>query len=1152
MLQSTFTKAERNLLLSKVEQWQDLKGTSRKRNEEGDLVNPKDGFIDDLIEEFFSEFPERDIARQPDSETAFTQKERDKLHSRLKQYLYNQARPRSDETLKPVKNPHKYLSVVSLFKQRYQKAIMEQRDILETSRDPAALLRAYNKAVAVELKVLEVDSPDKFKELQDTVEELRESVEEDFEHHDEDLQKSILALFPTEIVRTVKDWERRTGASIYVMTVFKKPGTGPEAFDYASTTCGKYTSSDLYSEIFDGWTDWMRANQGALLTRDPASALPSVYPNSEGRPTIPDLRTLQLGIKEEKCLMRRFFKCAYLHAGHIKLSYKAVESRTASNPGSVISASRMPKNYVVLRDMKDWTRAELNGWIEHLRAGQTGKLDADRIFQFRSGDEDNFDLYRTTPHIDSTLKYTEAELLYARRMESETEAPGSVSNVRKWNGLPPARTTHLYHAYKLELYEYLMNEHQEHSGMNELLRVIATMERYGPIHLTTGLADGHGSQNAHILPRVLGSMTKLIQPAAWLPAAFFDREAEDHPKWALATLRAWINVGRHHVHSASNTVLGGPLGVRNVAFALSRVLQNLSMLKARKGVPDGIRRVVFGAGSTWSQKEAYRQVGLCVDDLRRDLLRSTSILQLSLSARSQAFENQLLDQLIHLESKGPAARAAALVADASLTSGVPNSLAVVKAMLRAIECREQETLAQDESLDASRVVDLHSKRSKGRGRRAYSDDAEEHRGSESTVILSSYTEFGSPRCFRTGTGTNLRGDQETISKDITLGPTIEGSNILPLTLSTAITLNVSLEGSPSTNNTPTVSRPLSANADDSARVTDEAVSEEARATVVKRRRPVPKHAVASTEDTQEEKESSEGETLCAYGNPAFTRIQARGGPDGRPFKPPQQPKRSRRARRGRGRLRVNSEQWKRGDFGELYERSSCVARGPSQRLLMSEECTNKEMKSGINAGEIAVEQTATMVRFFTTAEVAWLRSLAEDYRRFREVYKVTGPFLKLVLLNWFEQFPYRHPRFARHIERNESDLGLLIFGDKWKGVYEKIRHRMNGLALNKGKGDANDKKMQWYEGEAFWEVAGGTPYSLDPVAARTERLYIARMDGWPSNDFASTTERRREQALLDLPDDLNDTVNVLHRHTGAEIFVLSAWQSGDGTHHYYE
>ena len=38
-------------------------------------------------------------------------------------------------------------------------------------------------------------------------------------------------MFPTEVVKTVREWERRTGASVYVITAFQRPDSGPEVFE---------------------------------------------------------------------------------------------------------------------------------------------------------------------------------------------------------------------------------------------------------------------------------------------------------------------------------------------------------------------------------------------------------------------------------------------------------------------------------------------------------------------------------------------------------------------------------------------------------------------------------------------------------------------------------------------------------------------------------------------------------------------------------------------------------------------------------------------------------------------------------------------------------------------------------------------------------
>ncbi|KAF8598338.1 hypothetical protein BDV93DRAFT_512552 [Ceratobasidium sp. AG-I] len=137
---------ERDLLMSKVPEWDDLKGTGRQRNEDGDLVHLKDDFIDDLVGEFFAHFPERDAFHNPASPDAMTQDERDRLHTRIRQFLYNHSSDESERKVKRMANPYKNLSLMSLYKQRFSNSIVKRRDELLADEEYASPLHAYNKA----------------------------------------------------------------------------------------------------------------------------------------------------------------------------------------------------------------------------------------------------------------------------------------------------------------------------------------------------------------------------------------------------------------------------------------------------------------------------------------------------------------------------------------------------------------------------------------------------------------------------------------------------------------------------------------------------------------------------------------------------------------------------------------------------------------------------------------------------------------------------------------------------------------------------------------------------------------------------------------------------------------------------------------------
>lgn len=79
MLPSQFSPNEKEFILSRKDGWDELEGVPRERSLEGDLINPRDEFISNLIEDFFVAFPARDSSLHPNSPTAFSTKERDRL-----------------------------------------------------------------------------------------------------------------------------------------------------------------------------------------------------------------------------------------------------------------------------------------------------------------------------------------------------------------------------------------------------------------------------------------------------------------------------------------------------------------------------------------------------------------------------------------------------------------------------------------------------------------------------------------------------------------------------------------------------------------------------------------------------------------------------------------------------------------------------------------------------------------------------------------------------------------------------------------------------------------------------------------------------------------------------------------------------------------
>ncbi|KAF8599480.1 hypothetical protein BDV93DRAFT_560280 [Ceratobasidium sp. AG-I] len=427
MLESVFRDNEKALIMRFRDQWEGLKGSSKQRDEFGNLMNAKDDLIDTIVQDFFETFPERDVTRSPGHKLAFNQSDRDKLHTRIRQLFYNKTHRdnKQDKTNLKVKNPMKKVSLEILFKQRYNERIISRRDSFKESTDPTKRLRAYNLAVKLELEDFQINDPNEHEHLQEVVDSMRLSNKQDFDGQTEDLQEAILDLLPAEMVSTVRDWEHRTGAAVYVISMWHRPDGKRILFDYASKKCGRFANSALASRITKDWSTWMSTNQGFNAPRSVENAEPNVYPDSQGMPMLPDLHSIKMKIGDQKRLVRRYIITKSLAAGGEAPRWGRMEQDMIARPGQVVDIARMPDKLHAITDMKNWTRPTLDLWIKHILRGQNDEAYVARRFQFRevpaaAGHVPRIALrYESNKHHNSKLVYTPLEELYGRRVLQE-------------------------------------------------------------------------------------------------------------------------------------------------------------------------------------------------------------------------------------------------------------------------------------------------------------------------------------------------------------------------------------------------------------------------------------------------------------------------------------------------------------------------------------------------------------------------------------------------------------------------------------------------------------------------------------------------------------------------------------------------------------
>jgi hypothetical protein len=226
------------------------------------------------------------------------------------------------------------------------------------------------------------------------------------------------------------------------------------------------------------------------------------------------------------------------------------------------------------------------------------------------------------------------------------------------------------------------------------------------------------------------SLAKRLQPAEWLPRAFFDRLDYHHAEWSLTSFLSWLTITRPHVHRATETVYGGPLGVRVLAFALSRILQNMDFARSGVQVPNDIIGVIKGPRRNWSAEHAEHEVARCIEVLSRDVQRSRTILQVTFAARASTWKHSVRLALLDREGTPNAPESGV-----SATSGVPNGLRVLREMVHAIDEMENEASHEEIDFEVSRVSSM---------RRIHPQRSQDRSGSGEYIHISNISAWSEP------------------------------------------------------------------------------------------------------------------------------------------------------------------------------------------------------------------------------------------------------------------------------------------------------------------------------------------------------------------------------------------------------------------------
>ncbi|KAG8770021.1 hypothetical protein FRC12_004570 [Ceratobasidium sp. 428] len=88
-------------------------------------------------------------------------------------------------------------------------------------------------------------------------------------------------------------------------------------------------------------------------------------------------------------------------------------------------------------------------------------------------------------------------------------------------------------------------------------------------------------------------------------------------------------------------------------------------------------------------------------------------------------------------------------------------------------------------------------------------------------------------------------------------------------------------------------------------------------------------------------------------------------------------------------------------------------------------------------------------------------------------------------------------------------------------------------------------------GQGFLHAGTRCLYSRDPYLHCLNQLTAMCLGAYPDVDHAAVTDKKRTQALKDLPSNMEDIATTLWSQTGVEIWMVRVWCTPEGRLVYY-
>ncbi|KAG8710001.1 hypothetical protein FRC11_004960 [Ceratobasidium sp. 423] len=580
---ATFRPAEVEFFRGHVPRWEDMKKKPVNSKNVDQLLKERTQFIRKVCEDFLAKFPERDPSVNDPGPLTFTNEVIAKLPRTVRQWFRNNTRPQGGQPIIIKQGTQRRTHARNLATQQYKQQIKGMAQEIRADNPEMNQMTAFNKATTQFMEQLKTEDPDAYNKLYQDAAELRGAAAMDYTDMSPDVLKKLpafsfhqngimltfmsyrlLSEFPVAFLDEIEHHGRILPVHIWsIVALAVPPAQEVKVYTMSTRSIDKIHDTAANKKMKDEFTKWLKENIGLRAPGEVINATEAVYPDLQGsfRPKLPSIVGLgSTPAQRIRAWLRTYFNYLYMWQGALgSVPWKAMAKDTSAKH---IDLSRFPQGIRCLRSPSDMTRDELESWYRWILAGQEGRLRDDQIFQFalvqRSKGLSHLtyrELQISTPE-SCNLKWGPDEKLYAYKVRAASENALAKPD---WLDLPLARLHCVHEPFSEEVKE-LISEGLPDYQADILVKLVADLERYGPIHTVDSQCTE--PMPAYIDPEMSESCIKqLIFGQALRPAALLEDDPE-HPDYALSTFLRWARTTQRFMHLPSGTWRGGPNGVR--------------------------------------------------------------------------------------------------------------------------------------------------------------------------------------------------------------------------------------------------------------------------------------------------------------------------------------------------------------------------------------------------------------------------------------------------------------------------------------------------------------------------------------------------------------------------------------------------------------